>query len=60
MVPPVLVLQPQWDVGWTPKCQVSCTINPLPGVSWLPFFSHFSIVGVRDEVWFCLQWQRLG
>lgn len=61
MVSPVLVLQPQWDVGWTPRCQMSCTINPLPGVkAWLPFFSHFSIFGGRDEASLWVQQQGLG
>lgn len=61
VVPPVLVLQPQWHMGWTPRCQMSCTIHPLPGVkAWLPFFSHFFILGGRDEAWFCMQWQGLA
>lgn len=38
-----------WD--GPPRCQMSCTINPLPGVkAWLPFLSHFSIFGgMRDS-----------
>lgn len=46
MVPPVLGLQPQWDVGWTPRCQVSCIVNLLPGVkAWCLFLAVFPLLG---------------